>query len=148
MDPLSALSLAGTVVQFVDFGTKLLLNSKEIYSSTHGSAFNRTEEVGLAIADLEQLQSNLATINNLRLGTSDDLLGQSLERVVKECQDLSGELLEHLTAVQTKAGSYDIRRSFKAAFKAVRRQEELDRLGQRLSKLKAEFNLILSTSLR
>lgn len=144
MDPLSALSLAGTVIQFVDFGTKLLLNSKELFYSTHGSAFNRTEEVGLAIADLEQLQSNLATINNLRLGTSDDDLGQSLESVAKECQDLLEELLEHLRAAQTRAGSYGILRTFKVA----RRQEELDRLGQRLSNLKAEFNLILLTRLR
>jgi hypothetical protein len=36
MEPLTALSLAGTIVQFVDFGTKLFSESREIYQSSSG----------------------------------------------------------------------------------------------------------------
>jgi hypothetical protein len=36
MDPLTALSIASSVVQFVDFGSKLLSNSRKLYKSSHG----------------------------------------------------------------------------------------------------------------
>jgi hypothetical protein len=37
VDPLTALSLAGTIVQFVDFWSKLLLSGRELYKSGTGS---------------------------------------------------------------------------------------------------------------
>lgn len=33
MDPLFAIGLAGTIVQFVDFGTKIFLEGKELYKA-------------------------------------------------------------------------------------------------------------------
>lgn len=36
MDPLSALSLAGTIVQFVDFSCKLISQTRKAYKSTTG----------------------------------------------------------------------------------------------------------------
>lgn len=37
MDPLTALSLAGNIIQFVDFGGRLLGGAGEIYHSAEGS---------------------------------------------------------------------------------------------------------------
>jgi len=42
MDPLTAISLASSIVQFVDFGSKLIGGAREIYCST---AQNATLEV-------------------------------------------------------------------------------------------------------
>lgn len=57
MDPLTALSVAGTVVQLIDFGAKLCILIKEI-SSAAGCP---TEVVTLA----QRLQATLQTLNSL-----------------------------------------------------------------------------------
>jgi hypothetical protein len=58
MDPLSALSLAGTVVQFVDFGCKLLAEGRQIYQSSSGR-LNTNEEIELITNDLQTLVKKL-----------------------------------------------------------------------------------------
>jgi hypothetical protein len=56
MDPLSALSLAGTVIQFVDFGSKLISQGYELYKSTK-------EDVQLAVdEELELVTSDLRDV--------------------------------------------------------------------------------------
>jgi hypothetical protein len=37
MDPLTALSLAGNIIQFVEFGSRLLSTAEELYHSSQGS---------------------------------------------------------------------------------------------------------------
>jgi hypothetical protein len=58
MDPLSALSLAGTVVQFVEFGGKLLKEGRELYRSTTGS-LTVNDELELVVVDLQALVAKL-----------------------------------------------------------------------------------------
>jgi hypothetical protein len=36
LDPLTALSLAGNIIQFVDFATKLFIKGREIYNPAEG----------------------------------------------------------------------------------------------------------------
>ncbi len=54
MDPLTALSLAGTIVQFVDFGCKLLAKGRELYKSSTG-VLTVNEELELTTTDLRAL---------------------------------------------------------------------------------------------
>jgi len=54
MDPLTALSLAGNVVQFVDFGCQLLSHSRELYRSPRGS-LAADDEIHLVTVDLRAL---------------------------------------------------------------------------------------------
>jgi hypothetical protein len=54
MDLLTALSLAGNIIQFVDFGTRLLSTTKALYRSSVGSlAIN--DELELVTSDLSIL---------------------------------------------------------------------------------------------
>jgi hypothetical protein len=43
MDPLSALSVAAAVVQFVGFGTRVLSNARHIYESSSGQTSTNLE---------------------------------------------------------------------------------------------------------
>ena len=43
MEPLSALSVAAAVVQFVDFGSSLVSKSREIYKSSQGASIGQAE---------------------------------------------------------------------------------------------------------
>jgi hypothetical protein len=42
MDPLTALSVAACVVQFVDYGTKLLSKGRELYKSADGALWENS----------------------------------------------------------------------------------------------------------
>jgi hypothetical protein len=52
MDPLSALSLAGSIVQFVDFGIKLLSGAGELYRS-HTGTLKINDQIELTTNDLK-----------------------------------------------------------------------------------------------
>ena len=54
MDPLTALSLAGTIVQFVDFGRTLITDARDLYTSSSGT-LTANEELELVTADLQAL---------------------------------------------------------------------------------------------
>lgn len=54
MEPLAAVSLAGTVVQLVDFGIKLVTKSSEIYNSAEG--------LEIRYAELESINQNLVSM--------------------------------------------------------------------------------------
>lgn len=60
MDPLSAVSLAGTVLAFVDFSLKLASKAKETYSSASGSS-NEEESLETVYATSSKCSNNLST---------------------------------------------------------------------------------------
>jgi hypothetical protein len=64
MDALSALSLAGNIIQFIDFGSRLLSNARELYKSSVGSLATH-DEIVLITTDLKTL------IKKLRLSMCD-----------------------------------------------------------------------------
>jgi hypothetical protein len=64
LDPLSALSIAGNIVQFIDFGSKLLNSSREVYHSAEGLSSNHQhlEQITQSLIDLNtKLSQNPAT---------------------------------------------------------------------------------------
>jgi hypothetical protein len=54
MDPLSALSVAAAVVQFVDFGTRVLSDARHIYESSSGQT-SMNLELSTVANDLSRL---------------------------------------------------------------------------------------------
>jgi hypothetical protein len=54
MDPFSALSLAGTIVQLADFGSKLLTSGVQLYRSSTG-ALKAHEKLELITGDLQSV---------------------------------------------------------------------------------------------
>ena len=94
LDPLSALSLAGTVVQFVDFTIKVMTKGREIYNSTSGSlAVN--EELEIVTNDLlrltERLKESTHPETQIKTLSMDE---QALEAIAVNCTSIGQELLE------------------------------------------------------
>ena len=50
MDPLSAFSLAGTILEFTRFGISLLNDGRELYKSAHGT-LSANDQLELAAAE-------------------------------------------------------------------------------------------------
>jgi hypothetical protein len=138
MDPLTALSVAGTIIQFVDFGNKLLKHSIQLYKSSRGS-LKANEELELITGDLQCVISKLrdASVSS----PAGSVIGQNSSRsnfveICDEAAKIAAELLERLNGLKVKDGKHRTWESIKAAVKAAWSKEEIQALEKRLSLLK------------
>ena len=115
MDPLNALSVASSVVQFVDFGRQLLSASYEIYRSPSGIS-SKNVDLGTISKDLTdlvaQIKEKVGPSASIRLDKS--TAEYRLAEISKECEMILKEFKEALEKLGTQ------RRSEKTAFEMAR----------------------------
>jgi small-conductance mechanosensitive channel len=149
LDPLTALSLVGNVVQFIDFGTKLLAKGHELYNSADGAALGHTELISIA-KDLQELNGRLnealssEQIEHKRLTDSD----VALCKLSEQCSGVAGELAEALDKLSAQGTSHRRWKSFRQALKSMMKREEVDAITTRLQHLCDELNLHLLVSMK
>ncbi|KAH9204764.1 hypothetical protein DL95DRAFT_494636 [Leptodontidium sp. 2 PMI_412] len=97
MDPLTAISLASSIVQFIDYSTKLIHGAKEIYCSVTGATEEnyRLENV---TAEMQTLSMKLLPRQDAQQ-TEDE---QALSRLAAECKILSDQILALLKSIKPK----------------------------------------------
>jgi hypothetical protein len=96
MDPLTAVSLAGNIVQFVDFSVKLVTGAYEIAGSSTGR-LAKYEEVYIIAQSITKLHENIAILSNTRLGA--DVLSRRDKNLLplhEACIKVGNELICHL----------------------------------------------------
>jgi hypothetical protein len=144
MDPLSALSVAGTVVQFVDFCFKLFSHSKELYQSATGR-LTADEELVLVTTDLKAVviriqraafpnQSDTSRCPEGEEEAHQNTLGQ----ICDDTSKVASELLAKLDKLKLDASDRKYRRwkTLSQAVNTLWSKEEIDGLRTRLSTLK------------
>jgi len=99
MDPLSALSVAASLVQFVDFGSRMLSDAKEMYTSTPGRTL-RNLELSTMAADLSKLSKDVQANTRLLETSAEDTSQALLVRLCHECNDVSKELTATLSELR------------------------------------------------
>lgn len=147
LDPLSALSLAGTIVQFVDFSGKILNKSYELYTSATGSlAVN--DELGLATSDLLKLITKLRLPTNVvgATGTPAEV-EVSLDKLCNECRKVANELLDSLEETKVK-GEKTKWASFRQAVKSTWSEKDRAALSSRLAVFKESLEMHVLVRLR
>jgi hypothetical protein len=82
MDPLTAFELAGTIAQFLDFGSKILSTSVQLYQSRSGT-LTADEELLLVTKDLDDVISKLQ---------HDKALGDNIAKLCDDARDLAMQL--------------------------------------------------------
>ncbi|KAH7309520.1 hypothetical protein B0I35DRAFT_440170 [Stachybotrys elegans] len=103
MDPLSALGIAAAVVQFIDFGTRLVSTAGEIYQSPSGRTENEVSLTTVA-SDLAQLSTAVSSQTRLLnhgthpQGSTEALL---LE-ICEECDRAANELDNAISSLRKK----------------------------------------------
>jgi hypothetical protein len=137
MEALTALSLAGTIVQFVDFSVKILTSSREIYTSTTGS-LTCNNEINLVTEDL------LAIIAKLR---HDESLSENFEHICREATKVAQDLVKRLDGLKLK-GKAGVWNTFGQAVKSAFTKSEINELVDRLSKLSKAVEIHVLVSLR
>jgi len=98
MDPLTAFSVAGTVIQFVDFSTKLVLGARELYKSSSG-VLSANQELELVTSDLQAVLQKLGSWTDNapdEPSGKDHELKASFALVQAEATRLAGELMTKL----------------------------------------------------
>lgn len=131
MDPLSALGMAASIIQFVDFTTKLFNEAREVYHSASGSS--------PSVHTLASLSAELSALS--KSFSPDDLKSLGLGRVAAQCSDIAKEiqlLVKKLTLEKPSDGYW---RNFAVALKTVLNKEKIEDLGKRVDKIQLQLGL-------
>jgi hypothetical protein len=148
LDPLSALSVAASVVQFVDFGTQILSKGKKLYKSVDGALPENIELEAAAV----RLQSLTVPIKSSLRSASQSFLSeteQALEDICKGCVDVSDELVPLLELLKLSEGNKHRKwKSCRQALKSMRSKEEIGEVASRLERFRNELGTHVLISLR
>jgi ABC-type transporter Mla subunit MlaD len=136
MEALAAISLASSIVQFVDFGSKLLSTTKEIKQSANAlDATGANLETSAQI--LGQLSKELAS--SFHAVTQDE---RNVNILAGDCKKVADELLTILGKLKKTT---DGKRwaSFRQALRQIMAEDELDRKSKRMDGLRSQLNICL-----
>lgn len=152
MDPLTALSVAGTIVQFADFGCKLLSGYRELYKFTSGT-LAANEEIELVTVDLQAVVLKLRRSVCPKDPSNSLIKDEQWDRnpFKKICDDAvtaAEEIIERLHKLKVKRVKDRKWESFWQAVKSAWSQEEIAALMKRLANLKEALETRVLFSIR
>jgi hypothetical protein len=148
MDPFSALSIATAVIQVVDFSSKVISKSREIYLSADGT----TEEVSLlqdATTNLEELLNDLGStgIHEKSTGARRKGPDAQLIRLARESHMAATSLRTTLDRVKYNTDGKE-RRVFVQGLRSVMEHKNISTLTVRLDEIRKQVDTTLLVSLR
>lgn len=132
LDPISAIGLASSIVQFVQFGTKLVLEGLELYQSNDG-ALARNSELEAIVKDINQ-RSEILT--NTSQPSEDDV---AMQKLAESSRKIADELLKQLSSLRTPESHKRLQSSRKAMAAAWKKDRIAD-LERRLCRLQNQIN--------
>ena len=149
MDPLSALSIAASTVQFVDFGCRLFSNTKELYDSSDGALIGhkQAEEAAVRLGELtEGLKASLCA----KWGGRPVVPGEeALEAICTGCIEVSKQLHSILQPLRTdNRARHRGWQSFRKAFLSIRSRKEIEAISLRLQRYSEELRTHVLVSVR
>lgn len=142
MAELAAVGLAGNIVQFVEFGTTLFHEGRELYRSAQGATADHLELENVT-KDLERLALDL---HSSQLEPSQS--NENLRGFARDCGGLATQLLhllEELKVTDTRNRKWG---SFKRALAHVTKKGKVEELERRLTRFHQVLNRNLIVDLR
>lgn len=177
MDPLSALSVAGNVIQFIDFSCKLISSGQKLYSSANGTLVENLELEAIAESILQlyvKVKDSLGTASAVptlvrlnrrgkeastgiwsskdekeeeRLIHTINENNNSIRTVCEQCVNVAIELVEALERLKVH-GTNRKWKAFRQALRSIWDDKKIDGLVQRLQKLRAQLDSSILVALR
>ncbi|KAL4910870.1 hypothetical protein BDW74DRAFT_172330 [Aspergillus multicolor] len=136
MEPLSALSIATAVIQIVEFATKLVSKSKELYTSESGVLADHAEKAAISSRLNSLSKGLLLSVNGIPTSQKLSPAQEGLRQVAEETQVLAEDFLATLDRLKVDPTKRKWT-SFRQALKSVWTKEQLegrmvilDRLGR------------------
>ena len=146
MDPLTALSVASSVLQIVDFGSTVLKQAHQIYVSKDGSTVANSElrDQTKRLRDLCEAQRTQPSSKLRGLSLQEQRLGE----LCAGCESISEDLLDLLQNITTRNKRGSIMGSLSASLKGMANRRKISSLRARLEERKGLLNLQLLTVLK
>ncbi|KAF8850471.1 hypothetical protein BDZ45DRAFT_751704 [Acephala macrosclerotiorum] len=141
MDPLTAFPVAGTVIRFVDYSTKLFLGAHELYKSTSG-VLTANQELELVTTDLRGVirKPGSLTVGSSTIVSADEKGAQeSFTKICDEVTRLATEMMTKLEQLGVREDLKGRQRAWASLFKAVESawsKDELHKMRPKLNSLK------------
>jgi hypothetical protein len=147
MDPLTALSLAGNIIQFIDYSSKLVSKGRQIYRSADG-ALQENTEIEVVTTDFLKVVERLLAPKGLNINpslASDNAIDVELQQILSHWKRITTEILVKLEKVKV-TGNNRAWKSFRQALKAVSSKEDVDDIMRRLCMFRQqlEFRIMVS----
>jgi hypothetical protein len=135
-----AFGLAAGIVQFIDFGSKILSYGYRLYKIKSGAkVLDGTQDFDLITQSLQRVARGIAEPlqqdNSTREFSQTEL---DLRELAKRCNEVAEELLGAMDRIEfrNKAGKWY---SFRAALKSVLAEDKIEAMRQRLDKFRQEI---------
>ena len=143
LDPLTAISLASAVVQFVDFSIKLVSAGHELYDKGSLSHHDEIEQIS---QDLSTLAEDLGASRppSAKQPSEDEV---ALQKLAGSCKELANEMiavLQTLKVQKTNSGLESVR----TALRGMRKKRKIVNIEKRLVGFRNELTLHLTAILR
>jgi hypothetical protein len=146
MDPLSALSAASAIVQFVDFTGKLFYGTYKIYKATTNNDDDNSLKAitkGFIVLTDDIRKTHEQAILNHQLSPREE----EFSILCKNCINLANELVVALEKLQVE-GKYMLWDSFRQALRTIWHQRELASLQTRLNLYRQQISMHILASLQ
>jgi hypothetical protein len=141
LDPLSAIGLAGNIVQFIDFSFSIISESCEIYRSADG-ACKETLELLVVVQDLKQL------IDPIQKAPQNAYPKDAFSKVLFGCNDVATDLLDLINKIKGGNSSSRAWKSVRQAIVAsIKKDKRLDLEG-RLVRLRQQLGFHIQLMIR
>jgi hypothetical protein len=153
MDPVSILGVAAATVQFVDFGQRLFSETWQIYRSASGQTL-RLQNLTAISADISQLSTTVKEALQTQGQDTTTLKGpdEELLRLCRECDSIATKILDAMPRVGRQfekqlATQKSVGECFRAALKSWWRRDEIDRINERLDKVRQGILMTTTVSI-
>jgi hypothetical protein len=137
LNPLDAISLTSAIVQFVDFGSKLLLEGYGAYKDASGASEEHAD-ITEATTYLQELAVHLGASS---AGVANSKYDTALQSLTTDCEALSKELLHLLEELQVKGEG--VQRTWDAVRKTIKgysKKGKIERFERRLERIQRNMN--------
>ena len=151
LDPLTALGLAGNLIQVIQFSYDIVSEGNKLYHDASGvlTQNKSVEEVSNDLADLsESLKAKQEEWRRAHGRTSLDPDELRLRNLCDRCVEVAYELQIQLSKLKAKEGRAKRLRSYKQAVIAVWRRDEVEELERRLERYQKEVDTRVLFSIR
>jgi hypothetical protein len=145
LDPLSALSVASSLVQFVDFSAKIVSKGHRIFQSKGGSLSENDETETVA----KRLRVMVQNLHSSLASTETSGEEQALGKLCDECIEVAEELNLELEKLKIPNDCRHRKwKSLRQALKSLWSKEKLESVEKRLGELDGQLKLHILILLR
>lgn len=146
MEPLSALSIATAVVQFLDFAGTLVSGTWEISRSSFGDT-EKNSDLRYITESLQKHNEELRNCLNQSNVAPFSSQDRDIEQLCRQCNEVADRLVTILNRVRSH--SKDSKwTSFRAALRTMWSQEEVDTLQKTLDSYRQQISMLILVSMR